>query len=776
MRWLFLVVLLILPIPAAAQGWIEPLVQPRAGAPPSRVERLRTSVTVRVTDRVARVEVEEWFRNTGGAIAEGDYIYPLPGETVFSDFSLFQGEEELKGETMDASKARAIYEEIVRRRRDPALIELAGNGLLRARVFPFAANETRNVKLRYTQVLDRAGDALRFRYIAGRARTAGAVTTSTVPPDSGSLTFTLVANNAARFGEPFSPTHRLQVTRDNDRLSVRPAVNPSGNFEVFLPLMTSGVGIALATHRVNGEDGYFMLTLSPGAVRGTPEPRDVAVVVDTSGSMSGEKIEQARDALRQLLGSLGPKDRFRLVSFANQVQSHRPDWADATRAALDDARAWVDRLSASGGTNISGALDEVLRTSPGGGRLHIVVFITDGQPTVGENNPDRIAARVEAASSGARIFTFGVGYDLNTYLLERIAAAGRGTVDYVEPGRSVEDAVGSLANRIKLPVLINLSVAGSPVRLKDVQPVRLPDLYAGQDLVVFGRYESTGNSAEGELAVTGRRAGQAERYAARVEFPAHVSTGEYIPGLWAARKIGELTRNIRIEGSNPERVAEIRDLALRYGLLSEYTSYLVQEPGLAGAPQLGRAGGGRGGVGFGTGSGLGAGTAAPRVATAAPNSPAAAPTAPPPSPVSAAPSPVTGQAAVEQAKTEGMLRDARSQSEVEAANRVMVDGVRFNQGTATNGPRLVAGRTFRLVSGVWTDTAHTAQGRVMTVEPFSAAYFKLQERLPELTPYLSAFETVIVSGRDVSISVAAGGKSTLTTNELDTLVRDFRPR
>ena len=133
MRWLSLFLLVLLPVPAAAQGWIEPLTL-RPGTAVSRVERLRTSVTVRVTDRVARVEVEEWFRNAGGGIAEGDYIYPLPGETVFSDFSLFQGEEELKGEAMEASKARAIYEEIVRRRRDPALIELAGHGLLRARL------------------------------------------------------------------------------------------------------------------------------------------------------------------------------------------------------------------------------------------------------------------------------------------------------------------------------------------------------------------------------------------------------------------------------------------------------------------------------------------------------------------------------------------------------------------------------------------------------------------------------------------------------------------
>jgi Ca-activated chloride channel family protein len=315
-------------------------------------------------------------------------------------------------------------------------------------------------------------------------------------------------------------------------------------------------------------------------------------------------------------------------------------------------------------------------------------------------------------------------------------------------------------------VLVNLSFAGSPVRLKDMQPPTLPDLYAGQDLVVFGRYEVAGTSTRGDLSIAGRRAGQAERYAARVEFPTHVSTGEYIPGLWAARRIGELTRNIRIEGSTPERVAEVRDLALRYGLLSEYTSYLVQEPAVAtqaaarGVGGGGGRGGGRGGVGAGFASGAGS-LAAPLAA------------APPPAPV-------TGQMAVEQAKAATLMREARSQSEVAAAEQVMVDGL--NQGRLTAdgitvaGNRVVAGRTFRLVSGVWTDTAHDAQHRVMSVEPFSAAYFKLRETLPEVAPYLSAFESVIVRGRDVSIRVAAGGSSTFAANELDTLVRDFRAR
>src|SRR5688572_12326698 len=225
MRWLLAVCIVLLPGTALAQGWIEPLPRPFPQAPQApRVERLRTSVTVRVTDQVARVQVEEWFRNNGTGLAEGDYLYPLAGEAVFSEFSLMQGEEELKGEPMDAGRARAIYEEIVRRHRDPALIELAGHGLLRARIFPIAAGETRSVTLRFTQVLARAGDAYRFRYVAGAARSRGALPLPRPEPatDAAPISFTLVADAGDRFGDPFSPTHRLRSSRDGRRLVVRP--------------------------------------------------------------------------------------------------------------------------------------------------------------------------------------------------------------------------------------------------------------------------------------------------------------------------------------------------------------------------------------------------------------------------------------------------------------------------------------------------------------------------------------------------------------------------
>jgi Ca-activated chloride channel family protein len=742
MRWFLSFCMVLLPGAALAQGWIELLPRPTPQA--ARVERLRTSVTVRVTDRIARVQIEESFRNNGTGLAEGDYIYPLAGEAVFSDFALMQGEEELKGEAMDADRARAIYEEIVRRHRDPALIELAGHGLLRARIFPIPAGETRNVTLRFTQVLGQAGDAYRFRYVAGTARprapiprirpaTQIEVPEPPAPQDGAPISFTLIVEGADRFGEPYSPTHRVRASRDGQRLVVRPDGQLNGSVDVFLPLARPAVGISLATHRVGNEDGYFMLTLSPGRGQATPTPRDLVVVVDTSGSMSGEKIEQARQALHRLLGTLNQTDRFRLIAFGNRVDAQRPEWTTASRTAVEEARTWVNALAATGGTNISGALDEAFRIPAGEGRLHQTIFITDGMPTAGETDPDRIAARVEANRGNARIFTFGVGYDLQTYLLERIAVAGRGSVDYVEPGADVEEAVGSLAAKISHPVLVDLAFAGSPVRLKDFQPTRLPDLFAGDEMVVFGRYEIGAANAGGDLSITGARNGRREQFAARVDFPARTTSGDYIPGLWAARKIGELMRTIRIEGETPARVAEVRELALRYGLLTEYTSYLVLEPGMT--------------ANFGGGLTLPAAAAAP---------PAVA---------------ITGASAVSSARLAAERRATQTAADLSRLESAVSE--RMTQGRSI-GERTIAGRQFHQESGAWIDRRHTATARVIHVEPFSRAYFDLLTSLPELKPYATAFDTVTIAGTGVSIRVAPGGRASLTAAERDAIVSDFR--
>jgi Ca-activated chloride channel homolog len=700
------VALPVAPTTAAAQGWIE--------HPRGRIEKARSAVQVSVMGRVASVTVEEWFRNSGPLLDEASYLYPLPGEAVFSAFSLWQGDRELKGEPMDAAQARAIYEEIVRRKRDPALIELAGHGLLRARVFPIGPGETRKITLRYTQMLDRVGDAWRFRYTAG-----------TGPGAAASSTFRIHVDSAARFADPYSPTHRLTTSRSDDRIDLTLSdPNPRGDLELFLPLARSLVGMSLVTSQPSGEDGFFMLLLAPGRAETRSVRRDLVAVLDVSGSMSGDKLDQAKAALVQLLGTLRSGDRFRVVTFGSGVRRYAGGWTEASGDNLRSAQEWVRRLDTDGGTNIAGALTEAFAEPPAGGGLGVVVFLTDGMATVGETDPERIADQAEHSRGPFRVFAFGIGYDVNTYLLDRLTERARGVTEYIRPGGDIEQAVGSLAAKVASPVLTDLTVRADGVELYDLQPHSLPDLFSGDELVVFGRYRGAGR---GELfvTVTGRRNGREERFSTAARFGSEPSGADYVQQLWAARKAGALSRDIRLHGPNPEIVSELKRLALRYGILTEYTSYLVQEPTLA----------------------------ARAIPLQAP-----------------APRDQAGVGAVQRSEA---ARKLASSSSLDA---VVVTGAAGGSGTGETAARTrrIGGRVFVWRDGTWTDLAHGDSLRVVRVAAFSDAYFALLRALPELVQAATLEPAVLVAGRRASIKIEVGGKTTWTNGELERLVKEFR--
>jgi Ca-activated chloride channel family protein len=702
-----------------AQGWIDPI----RPVPTSRIERIRSAVQVSVSGRVARVTVEEWFRNVGPAVDEGMYHFPLPGEAVFSSYSLWQGDQELRGEAMDAAQARAIYEAIVRQKRDPALIELAGNGLIRARVFPINPGETRKITLKYTQVLDRAGDAWRFRYLGDRGR------------QSAPRSFRLEVDSAGRFGDPYSPTHQVSVRRSQDRLELTLADGAAGgDFEVLLPLARGLVGLSLVPHRPAGEDGYFMLLLAPGAgAESEALRRDVVAVLDVSGSMSGEKIAQAKLALTQLLASLRDRDRFRLVAFSGGVRRYATGWTTASMEARRDATTWIRSLEAEGGTNIAGALTEAFAEAADAEALGVVVFLTDGQPSVGESDPERIAERAEQGRGRFRVFAFGVGDDVNTYLLDRLTERARGTTEYVRPGENLERAVGALAAKVASPVLTDLTLSATPgVELYDVQPANLPDLFAGDEMVVFGRMRGMGNG-DGSVTVRGRRNGRQEEF--RTAAPSG-GDARYIEQLWAARKVGALSREIRLRGQTRELIDALKQLALRYGILTEYTSYLVQEPNLV----------------------------ARRVAEdRGMQAPAAAPR-------DQAGSGAVAQSAREGSMSKAVYLDAIVVTGVNAAE--LDDARRARSGI--NPTQRVGGRLFIWRDSTWTDLGHGDSLRVVTVAPYSEAYFALLRALPDLAAAAALEPAVLVAGRRASIKIEAGGKTAWRSGELDALVRDFR--
>ncbi len=542
----------------------------------------------------------------------------------------------------------------------------------------------------------------------------------------------MVVEDAAAYDEPFSPTHAVSSRRTGGRLTVRPDGQLAGAFALFLPLARPTVGIAVAVYRPSdGEDGYFMLTLSPGEVRGPPVRKDVTAVVDVSGSMSGAKLAQARDALHQLLHSLGEGDRFRLLAFGSTVRSFRPGWVEARH---DRARAheWIDRLQADGGTNIEGALREAFRVAAGDDRLAMVIFLTDGLPSVGEGDPERLAQLAERERGSRRVFAFGVGYDVNAYLLDRLSAAGRGATEYVRPDEDVERALGVLTAKIRHPVLTDLEIAATPVATSEVYPLTLPDLFAGEELVVFGRYRP-GRRPAGDVVITGRRNGDRERFATDATFQRHADVNDFIPALWASRKIGFLSQQLRLHGPNEELVEEIRATALRYGLLSEYTSYLVQEPDVVAGPP------GRG--------------AADRLAASALPAPQAA----------------VGRDAVIAAADDGRRRTLRSKVEAGEMEQELLGRAHFAQAVHESG------RLFTEVDGVWTDLGH-ADGRVVTIAAFSEAYFAVLERLLELKPYAARFERVLVAGGQISIEIAEHGREAITPGVLERLAEAFRGR
>ncbi|MBI4543006.1 MAG: VWA domain-containing protein, partial [Gemmatimonadetes bacterium] len=457
--------------------------------------------------------------------------------------------------------------------------------------------------------------------------------------------------------------------------------------------------------------------------------------VDVSGSMSGAKIEQAKNALRQALRTLRPADRFRLIAFSSGVRRFRDGLAPATPDNLDAARAFVDDLEADGGTNIAAALDAALGEAAAEERLPIVVFVTDGIPSVGEQAPERIAQAAGGRIGRARLFTVGVGTDVNTYLLDRLATEGRGTAEYVAPDADVEVAMGSLLRKIQHPALVNLRVEGAPVNLIQTHPSRLPDVFYGEELVIFGRYRGEGT---GEIVVTGQRNGRTERFTSQAAFPAGETDNAFIPRLWASRRIGELTRQIRIEGAAEGLVQEVRDLGLRYGILTEYTSYLVQEPmpsvEAMRTPQRVLNPDVRGGAGAATRQ--------------------------------------TGRDAFARARASGAMMGASSLAAADAVAEERLGELAGPRGTRS--VRRVGGRLFVRIGDTWTDGAHQGSLRVFEVAPFSEAYFELVRALPEIAPFLAVGEEVVIAGRRASVKLTASGATSWRPGHLVAAVRAFR--
>jgi Ca-activated chloride channel family protein len=692
-------------------------------------------IDVKIKDQVATTRVEQIFRNDTNAILEGTYLFPIPETASITEFAIWDKDRRLVGEVRSREEARRIYDEIVRRQRDPGLLEYAGKDLFQASIFPIAPHSDKKLELTYTQILRAESGTVAYRYPLGMGR-------SLAPIGAVSGRINITGRDPLR--NVYSPTHKIDMAR-NGTGQARVSFETTGgrdpqDFQLFYALSRDDFASTLLTHREPGKDGYFLLMISPKDDLAEREyaAKDIVFVIDTSGSMADEgKMEKARAALIFGIKNLRAVDRFNVVAFSGEEHLMA-----ATLVAADDAgRArglnFVNALRPSGGTNINDAMLAALRQFDAQKRPKMVVFMTDGLPTVGETNIASILNNVHDANTrsvnarnahanlphsssnnmrgGVRLFTFGVGYDVNTQLLDKLAAENGGAADYVEPKEDLEVKVSSFFAKVTHPVLTDLQLDMGGVETDFMYPRTLPDIFRGTQLTLIGRYRNPRELRNVNISLIGESNGKQRSFTYTNErFPLTEDGNDFLPRLWATRRVGWLMEQIRASGEQRELRDEIVDLGTRYGIITPYTSYLALES--ANSAQLDDDSIRNSPLPLN-------GRSMARKSRSA----VASPTAPM---ISGNVTATTGADAIQLSKS------VREQQEV----------VRVDAPSSAAVARNVRGKTFYLRNDVWTDAEFKADARLPEVSLTfgSDDYFKLLKDEPRLAEFFALGERVIV--------------------------------
>ena len=657
-------------------------------------------VTVTIENQVATTRVEQEFVNEHNWECEGTYIFPLPDGAAVSEFIMWVDGTPVEAKILEANEARRIYEDIVRQRRDPALLEYVGRGAVQARIFPIPPGGSRQIELEYSQVLPAEHGMVRYVYPLNTEKF------SARPLEEVRVRVEIRSRDALH--AVYSPTHqdRAYIERDGDYRAVvgyeEMDVLPDQDFELIYTVSEEDLALNLLSYREPPDDGFFLLLVAPTVEveEGRVIPRDVILVLDTSGSMEGEKIAQAQDALIYVLEHLNAEDRFNVIAFSSGLQQYAAGLRPRSEAGA--AAEWVRRREAIGGTNINRALLEAL-AQVDSERPTVLIFLTDGLPTEGVTEIEQILANVRAAAPGnVRLFPFGVGDDVNTTLLDTLAQQQRGTTGYVRPHERIDEEVSGFYAQISTPVLADVALDWDAL-VEDTYPHPLPDVFAGTQLILVGRYR---DGSPTRVTLAGNVNGERQEFLYEGNLRAE-GGDEFIPRLWATRKIGHLLTQIRLHGEREEWVNAVVTLSVRYGIITPYTSFLIEEDDIL--TERGQA------------------EAVERfMATPAPL-PFGAPAA---------------EAADTQAEMEKASSAGSGALPEEAAQVV----------------RLVGSKTFKLQDGVWTDTAFDPSRMSTQKIGFgSDDYFELLASRPAWGAYLALGERVIfVSAEGAVYEVVEG--------------------
>jgi len=700
-------------------------------APAFTVKYHRVSVTI--DNQVAQTKIDQVFKNEANQEIEGTYLFPLPVGAVVSDFSMYVGKEKVKGRMLKKNEARRIYEDIVRKRKDPGLLEYVDRNTFHARIYPIPAHGEKRVNMDYSEmlklVLERSEgmDSGICRYIY----TLDTERFSNKPLEE--VVVTVDVHAKAPIKNVYSPTHKIGLSRKSD-YHVQASyeafdVKPDEDFILYYTQSSDDIGVSLLTHREQSENGFYLLMVSPKVNLGQGElgGKNVFFVLDTSGSMqANNKIEQAKDALKFCLNSLNEKDRFNIIAFNTAIESYQPELIQAESQKVKDAVKFVENFESTGGTNINDALLSALRAFTENSSPNIIVFLTDGLPTVGETDIPKILENIKKANDkNTRIFVFGVGYDVNTHFLDKLALGNKAESEYVRPEEHIEAKVASFFSKVTSPVLSDISLNYGKVMVYDQFPRELPDLFKGGQLIIFGRYKGSGDV---EIKLSGNIKGKKHQFDYKVEFPKRNTEHDFIPRLWAARKIGYLLDEIQLNGRKDELVDEIVQLGKKYGIMTEFTSFLIDADVEMGREEARRI----------TELKFDAGNQVQK-----------------------------GSWAVSQRQNAMTLRNqAQSVKNVmfdEAGKQIQLQDVRY-----------IAGKTFFYRNGTWVDSTYAKKQKSIQIQNFSDAYFQISNAAKDLNQYLALGENVIVNYHGQAIQIGNEGQTVLSQRELEAMVDQAR--
>lgn len=706
--------------------------------PTASFEISRVDVQAVVRQQSARVRISNVLKNPGGGTIEASFLFPLPDDAVVGSLTLLVDGRELTGEVLEAAEARRIYEATVRRQQDPALLEYAGRRLLRSSVFPIPAGAERTIEFEYVVLPVLRGTLQELRLPLRSVRGAQALgTVDSAPLKVQELNVDVTLHAEKPLTTLYSPSHAdLRIGGSDQLKNVSLQQKNAGVPNDFVLMFSSGaqdgVPTVLSYRRNATEPGYFLVLAAPADQEPQPVPggRNIVLVVDRSGSMRGEKFLQAQQGIRRLLESLRADDHFNLVVYDSDVELFRNDLQPATPENLRSAAEWSDALKSQGGTNISEALTAALRLTAKGDRPSWVLFLTDGLPTAGVTDERKIAElSIQSNTGHARIFSLGVGYDVNTRLLDRLSAAHRGRTRYVLPGEQIDRAVATLESGISNPLLTDLQATITDVNGRELEGItrtwpKLPtDIYKGEVFVMTGRYRDPGAV---QVRLKGKRDGADIVLTGTGEFTAQSSDSSlsFVERLWAARRIADLTTQMDQHGESDELLTELLELSKRHGILTRWTSFLADErqhmDAMTALPQL------RGAVREQARKVSGAEAVLSRSGLQDLFGQTGSLPAPRPgSGISFGPSAIVGGGG------------ANAAAWAAANGSGDVDGKQPEDLT----PRVIGGRTFFRKQGCWTEVSLTPEDRLAarTIQLFSNEYFALTDKDPEAAVCLAEF-------------------------------------